>query len=106
MDGLIIATPNYTHLEVLRVALESGKHILLEKPMATTVDDADEIVQLARHYPAILQVGLQYRFKPIIVEAWLNEFFVIRICLFITTCHGGGSIANPTPVEPHLHIYA
>lgn len=74
VDGLIIATPNYTHLEVLRVALESGKHILLEKPMATTVNDADEIVQLARHYPAILQVGLQYRFKPIFVEA-IHEAF-------------------------------
>jgi myo-inositol 2-dehydrogenase / D-chiro-inositol 1-dehydrogenase len=36
-DALIIATPNYTHLEVLKVAVKSGKHIFLEKPMATTV---------------------------------------------------------------------
>ena len=69
VDALIISTPNYTHLEVLRVAMESGKHIFLEKPMATTVQDANQILQLAKEYPAILQIGLQYRYKPMYVEA-------------------------------------
>jgi predicted dehydrogenase len=69
VDGLIISTPNYTHLDVLRVAIKSGKHILLEKPMATTVPDAFEIVQIANDYPAVLQVGLQYRYKSMYVEA-------------------------------------
>jgi predicted dehydrogenase len=80
VDALIISTPNYTHLEVLHVALNSGKHILLEKPMATTVEDADEILQLSREYPAILQIGLQYRFKPIIVEAIHEAFHRKSIC--------------------------
>ncbi len=65
VDALIICTPNYTHLEVLKVALQSGKHILLEKPMATTVQDAYEIIQLAKEYNAVLQIGLQYRYKAI-----------------------------------------
>lgn len=69
VDGLIIATPNYTHLEVLRVAAQSGKHILLEKPMATTVQDAHAILQIARAYPAVLQIGLQYRYKAMYHEA-------------------------------------
>jgi len=69
VDCLIIATPNFTHLEVLKVAVKSGKHILLEKPMATIVPDAYEILKIARDYPAILQIGLQYRFKAIYVEA-------------------------------------
>lgn len=68
-DALIITTPNYTHLDVLRVAVQSGKHILLEKPMATSIEDANEILQLARDYPAVLQIGLQYRYKAIYVEA-------------------------------------
>lgn len=68
VDGLVICTPNYTHLEVLRVAIQSGKHILLEKPMATTLPDAYEILQLAQNYPAVFQVGLQYRYKAICVE--------------------------------------
>lgn len=69
VDGLIICTPNYTHLDVLKVAAQSGKHILLEKPMATNLRDAYEIWQMAQNYSKILQIGLQYRYKPIYVEA-------------------------------------
>lgn len=69
VDGLIIATPNYTHLEVLRVAAKSGKHIFLEKPMATTIPDAYEILKISQNYPAVLQIGLQYRYKAMYVEA-------------------------------------
>lgn len=69
VDALIIATPNYTHLDVLRVAAASGKHILLEKPMATTVEDAYAIMEIARQHPAVLQIGLQYRFKSMYHEA-------------------------------------
>ena len=68
-DGLIISTPNHTHLDVVRTAVKSGKHILLEKPMATTLNDAYEIARLATSHPARFQVGLQYRFKPMYSEA-------------------------------------
>jgi len=74
VDALIITTPNYTHLEVLKVAIQSGKHIFMEKPMATTIKDAQEILQIANDYPAILQIGLQYRYKSIYVEA-IHEVF-------------------------------
>jgi myo-inositol 2-dehydrogenase / D-chiro-inositol 1-dehydrogenase len=69
VDGLIISTPNYTHIDVVREAVKSGKHILLEKPMATTVQDAAEIMQIAQSYSAVFQIGLQYRYKAIYVEA-------------------------------------
>jgi len=68
-DALIISTPNFTHLDVLKVAVQSGKHIFLEKPMATTVKDAYEIMKIAERYPAVLQIGLQYRFKSMYVES-------------------------------------
>lgn len=68
-DALIVCTPNHTHLEVLRVALAAGKPVLLEKPMATTLGDAAEILRLADAHPAVLQVGLQYRYKAIYAEA-------------------------------------
>ncbi len=68
-DGLILCTPNFTHLDMVKVATKSGKHILLEKPMATTIEDAYEIAQIARDYTAVFQVGLQYRYKAIYVEA-------------------------------------
>ena len=69
VDGLIISTPNYTHIDVVREAAKSGKHILLEKPMATTVQDAYEIMQIANSYGAVFQIGLQYRYMAICVEA-------------------------------------
>lgn len=69
VDGLIICTPNFTHLKILKTAIASGKHILLEKPMATTLKDAYEIYCMAEYYNAILQIGLQYRYKAIYVEA-------------------------------------
>ncbi len=69
VDGLMICTPNYTHLEIVRAAAQSGKHLLVEKPLATTIADAYAITQIAEHYPAVFQVGLQYRYKAMYVEA-------------------------------------
>jgi predicted dehydrogenase len=69
VDGLIISTPNFSHIDVIREAVQSVKHIFLEKPMATTIADAYEIVQLAENHPAVFQIGLQYRYKAMYVEA-------------------------------------
>jgi predicted dehydrogenase len=68
-DGLIISTPNFSHISVIREAVKSNKHILLEKPMATSIQDAYEIYTIANNYPGIFQIGLQYRFKAMYVEA-------------------------------------
>lgn len=68
-DALIICTPNYTHLKVLETAVASGKPILLEKPMATSLKDAYEIVKIGNNYGSLLQVGLQYRYKAIYQES-------------------------------------
>ncbi len=69
VDGIIISTPNFTHIDLVREVAGFGKHVLLEKPMATTVKDAWEIVQIAKSYPAVFQIGLQYRYKAMYVEA-------------------------------------
>lgn len=69
VDALMICTPNHTHIQVFDVAAKSGKPIFLEKPMATTIGDACRIVEVARNYPAFVQVGLQYRYKAQYVEA-------------------------------------
>ena len=68
-DALMICTPNYTHLEVLKVAVLSGKPIFLEKPMATSISDAIEIFNISSNYSSFIQVGLQYRYKAQYVEA-------------------------------------
>ena len=70
VDALMICTPNYTHADVLKVAMRSGKPIFLEKPMATTLVDADSIVKANDAYPSFIQIGLQYRYKAQYIEAF------------------------------------
>lgn len=69
VDGLIICTPNYSHIEIVKEAIKSKKHILMEKPMVTTLEDAYEMKKIAESYEAIFQIGLQYRYKAIYTEA-------------------------------------
>ena len=81
VDALIICTPNYTHIDIVKEAITSGKHILLEKPMATTLEDAYTISNLAKDYDGVFQIGLQYRYKAIYSEASmkrLNENHLVR----------------------------
>ena len=70
VDALMICTPNFTHFEVLKVAMASNKAIFLEKPMATDLQDAAAIVKLSAAYQSFIQIGLQYRYKAQYVEAF------------------------------------
>ena len=70
VDALMICTPNHTHYEILQSAMRSGKPIFLEKPMATSMEDAAKIVAMAQGYNNIIQIGLQYRYKAQYVEAF------------------------------------
>ena len=73
-DALIVATPNYTHRAVLEDVVGAGKAIFLEKPIATTVEDAYAVCRLAAAHPSIVRFGLQYRYKAIYAEA-IDEVF-------------------------------
>ena len=66
--ALLICTPNYTHMQIAREAVKSGKHIMMEKPMVTTIEEALEMRQLVKNCQATFQVGLQYRYKAIYAE--------------------------------------
>ena len=63
-DALVIATPNFHHIDVLDSALEAGKPILCEKPLCTNLDDTQKVMQRVGHNGIIFQVGMEYRFKP------------------------------------------
>jgi predicted dehydrogenase len=64
VDAVVIATPNFTHAEVLEAALATPLHILVEKPLCTTVADCRRIIELASDRPAVTWVGLEYRYMP------------------------------------------
>lgn len=64
IDAVIICTPNNTHAEYAIAALEAGKHVICEKPMALTAGDAARMVQAAEKNGCILTIGHQSRFSP------------------------------------------
>ena len=68
LDAVIVITPNFLHAEVAVAALSSGLHVLCEKPMATTVDDANRMIAAAEKSGKILQIGQQNRFSPLYVK--------------------------------------
>jgi predicted dehydrogenase len=64
-DAVSVATPTESHLAVAKLFLERGKHCLVEKPIATNVQDAGTLVALARQHHCVLQVGHVERFNPV-----------------------------------------
>jgi predicted dehydrogenase len=62
-DALIVATPADTHHEVASAALRAGKHVLVEKPIASTLEQADDLAALAAERGLVLQVGHLERFS-------------------------------------------
>ena len=68
IDAVIIATPNVFHAPQTLEALKAGKHVLVEKPMAGTVAEADAMINLAARKGLVLQVNQSLRFIPLYVE--------------------------------------
>lgn len=64
VDAVVVASPNHTHAEVMEAVFDSGKHVLLEKPMCTTLADCRRVVERAAAHPGVVQVGLEYRYMP------------------------------------------
>jgi myo-inositol 2-dehydrogenase/D-chiro-inositol 1-dehydrogenase len=67
-DAVIIATPNFTHAEVMRHALPTDAHLMLEKPLCTTVADCADLVARAKGRKAIVWVAQEYRYMPPVAE--------------------------------------
>lgn len=64
VDAAVIGTPNALHAEQAVAFLEAGKHVLVEKPMASTLAEADAMVAAARHAGGWLMVAHCWRFHP------------------------------------------
>lgn len=62
VEAVTIASPAPTHFRLAREALEAGRHVYVEKPLALTVREADALIALAEDKSLVLQVGHQERF--------------------------------------------
>ncbi len=81
VDVVDIVTPTLSHYKCARVAIKSGKHIFIEKPISNTVEEAEEIIELAREHNVKGQVGHVERFNP----AFIAVKNVIENPMFIET---------------------
>jgi len=68
VDGVVIATPVRTHYQLAKEALLHGKHVLVEKPLTTSVPEAEELVALAEQQQRILMVGHTFEYSPAVNE--------------------------------------
>lgn len=67
VDAVSIATPTINHCEITLACLEAGVHVLVEKPISRTLEEADAMIDRAREKGLVLQVGHIERFNPAFV---------------------------------------
>jgi myo-inositol 2-dehydrogenase/D-chiro-inositol 1-dehydrogenase len=76
IDAVIIASPNFTHIDVMRDVFDTDLHVLLEKPMGTTLADCREMVARSDARNAMVWVALEYRYMSAI-SRFLRELPII-----------------------------
>ncbi len=67
VDAVSVAAPTSLHFAIARDFLQAGSHVLVEKPITTTVAEADELIRLAHEQQRVLMVGHLERFNPAIL---------------------------------------
>lgn len=92
IDAVVVATPHKYLAPITIAALQAGKHVFCEKPMARTVAEADEVLTCHRSHPQVLVVGFTLRHHPaiarareLLLEGAIGEPFYVRGCYG----HGG-----------------
>jgi len=88
-DAVVVASPPSTHHGVAKAALEAGKHVLCEKPLATSLGDAFDLVRAAERAERVLMVSQNYRYNApfravqrLVAEGDLGELASLKItCL-------------------------
>jgi predicted dehydrogenase len=69
VDAVSVVTPTQSHAEIAAGLLRSGAHVLVEKPIAETAEQAQQLIELAAQNRRVLQVGHLERFNPAILAA-------------------------------------
>src|SRR3954453_14125722 len=85
---VVVASPSPSHYEVARTALLAGKHVVVDKPFATSVREADDLIAVAESKQRMLSVFQNRR--------WDNDFLTLRKCI------DEGSLGNIYHYEAHF----
>ncbi|HKB69918.1 MAG TPA: Gfo/Idh/MocA family oxidoreductase [Thermoanaerobaculia bacterium] len=68
-EAVVVATPTVAHRDTAAAALDAGRHVLVEKPMTATLEEADDLIARAARRGVVLQVGHIERFNPAVEAA-------------------------------------
>ncbi len=91
LDVIVVCTPPHLHAEITVAALESGKHVLCEKPLSKTVAEGRAMVATADRSGKVLKCGFNHRHHPGIqqVRRWVEDGAIGEL-MFIRCCYGIG----------------
>jgi predicted dehydrogenase len=94
IDAVIVATPTSTHREIVETCLHAGVHVLVEKPLAATVADAEALAALEKDSTRTLMVGHTFLFNPAVraIKGYLDEGLLGELRYLYFTRTGLGPI--------------
>jgi predicted dehydrogenase len=113
IEGVLIATPPATHHALVKRALEAGKHVLVEKPLATTVEHAEDLVSLAARSDLVLMPGHTFVYSPavntvrsLITEGVIGEvYFVTSARMNLGKYQRDGVVTDLAPHDLSILMY-
>jgi predicted dehydrogenase len=113
IEAVIIATPPQTHHALAKRALQAGKHVLVEKPLATRLDDACELAELAAANERVLMPGHTFIYSPAVnTVRELIRSGVVGDVHFITSSrmnlgkyNGDGVVCDLAPHDLSILLY-
>jgi len=113
LDAVLIATPPHTHHALVRQALEAGKHVLVEKPLATNSDDARDLIAVADARGLTVMPGHTFLYSPpvnkvkqLIVDDVIGEvYFVTSARMNLGKYQSDGVICDLAPHDLSILLY-
>jgi len=113
IDAVVVATPPRTHHGIVAAALEAGKHVLVEKPLATTSADALHLIELAAAHGCTLMPGHTFVYSPpvnkvkdLITAGVLGEvYFVTSSRMNLGKYQADGVICDLAPHDLSILLY-
>jgi predicted dehydrogenase len=113
VDAVSIVTPPSTHAALAKRALEAGKHVLVEKPLATTAEDARELIAIAEERGLVLMPGHTFVYSPpvnkvreLIKSGVVGEtYFVTSSRMNLGIYQGDGVILDLAPHDLSILLY-
>jgi len=96
LDAIVIATPAYTHADLALKALDAGKHVFVEKPIALNINDGKKLVNLAKKNNKILMVGHLLLFNPAVIKIkeYIDQGIIGDVSYIYSTRVNLGRIRN------------